>query len=70
MSKERVRRRQEARAGETDAIAVNIKKKKHAYSAVAVEQKAANTPAGVVDTKHGQQRKKENKKGRERWQGL
>lgn len=69
MEKERVRRRQEARAGETDTIAVNIKKK-HAYTAVAGEQKAANTPAGVVDTKHGQQRKKESKKGRKRWQGL
>lgn len=69
MEKERVRRRQEARVGETDMIAVNIKKK-HVYTAVVGEQKAANTPAGVVDTKHRQQKKKENKKGWKRWQGL
>lgn len=37
MEKERVRRRQEARAGETDTIAVNIKKK-HVCFAVLGEQ--------------------------------
>lgn len=73
--KERMRRRQDARTGETDTIAVNIQKgtaelKKKRVDAEVEEQRAADAPAGVINTKHRQQRKSESKKGQKRWQKL
>lgn len=70
-----MRRRLGARTGEIDTIVVNIQKgtaeleKKHVDADVG-EQRAADAPAGVINTKHTPQRKKESKKGRKRWQTL
>lgn len=66
-----MRRRLDARTGEIDTIVVNIQKgtaeleKKHVDADVG-EQRAADAPAGVINTKHTPQRRKESKKGRKK----